>query len=51
MITFLVSILLLIGGYFIYGRFVERFLGADPMRKTPAYEMQDGIDFQPMATW
>ena len=51
MITFLISILLLIGGYFIYGRFVERFLGADPMRKTPAYEMQDGIDFQPMATW
>ena len=51
MITFLVSILLLIGGYFIYGRFVERFIGADPARKTPAYEMQDGIDFQPMATW
>ena len=51
MITFLISILLLIGGYFIYGRFVERFIGADPARKTPAYEMQDGIDFQPMATW
>ena len=51
MITFLVSIFLLIGGYFVYGKFVERFIGADPKRKTPAYEMQDGIDFQPMATW
>ena len=51
MITFLVSLFLLIGGYFVYGKFVERFIGADPARKTPAYEMQDGIDFQPMATW
>ena len=38
-------------GYFLYGRFVERFVGADPSRKTPAYELQDGVDFQPMATW
>ncbi len=51
MITFLISIALLVAGYFLYGRFVERFIGADPTRKTPAYELQDGIDFQPMATW
>ena len=51
MITFLISIALLLAGYFLYGRFVERFIGADPARKTPAYELQDGIDFQPMATW
>ena len=51
MITFLISIALLVGGYFLYGRFVERFIGADPARKTPAYELQDGVDFQPMATW
>ena len=38
-------------GYFLYGRFVECFVGADPSRKTPAYELQDGVDFQPMATW
>ena len=30
---------------------MERFVGADPSRKTPAYELQDGVDFQPMATW
>lgn len=51
MITFLISILLLIGGYFLYGKFVERFVGADPSRKTPAYELQDGVDFMPMPTW
>ena len=51
MITFLISICLLLAGYFLYGRFVERFVGADPSRKTPAYELQDGVDFQPMATW
>ncbi|MBR5274568.1 MAG: carbon starvation protein A [Bacteroidales bacterium] len=51
MITFLISICLLVAGYFLYGRFVERFVGADPSRKTPAYELQDGVDFQPMATW
>lgn len=51
MITFLLSILLLVGGYFLYGKFVERFVGADPSRNTPAYELQDGVDFMPMPTW
>lgn len=51
MITFILSIILLLAGYFVYGRFVERFIGADPSRKTPAYELQDGVDFQPMPTW
>ena len=51
MITFVLSIFLLLAGYFVYGKFVERFLGADPARRTPAYELQDGVDFQPMATW
>ena len=51
MITFLVSILLLIAGYFIYGRFVGRRLEVDPSRRTPAYTMQDGVDYQPMSTW
>lgn len=51
MITFLISIALLVAGHFLYGRFTERFVGADPSRMTPAYELQDGVDFQPMATW
>ncbi len=51
MITFLVSILLLIAGYFVYGKFVARFLEVNPERKTPAYELEDGVDFSPMPTW
>lgn len=51
MITFLVSVLLLVAAYFVYGKIVERFLGVDPARKTPAYEMADGVDYHPMPTW
>lgn len=51
MITFLISILLLVAGYFIYGKVVERFIGVDPSRKTPAYDREDGIDYMPMPTW
>ena len=38
MITFLVSILLLVAAYFVYGRIVEKYLDVDPSRQTPAYE-------------
>lgn len=48
MITFIVSIVLLIAGYFIYGTFIEKQFGADEKRKTPAYESQDGVDYVPM---
>lgn len=51
MITFAVCILLLIAGYFIYGKLVARHLDVDPSRKTPAYAQQDGIDYMPMSTW
>lgn len=51
MITFLVSVLLLIAGYFVYGKLVAKYLDIDPSRKTPAYEKTDGVDFQPMSTW
>lgn len=48
MYSFLGSIIALIVGYFLYGKFVENTLGIDPDRKTPAYTMQDGIDYVPM---
>lgn len=51
MITFLISILLLVAGYFVYGKIVSRYLDVDPKRKTPAYEREDGVDFMPMPTW
>ncbi len=49
--TFLISIALLIIGYFTYGKFIERFFGADGTRKTPAYTKEDGVDFVPMPRW
>ena len=51
MITFIVAVLLLIAGYFVYGKVVERYLSVDPSRKTPAYEMADGVDYTPIPTW
>ncbi len=51
MITFIVCILALILGYLTYGRFVERYFGTEPDRPTPAYELADGVDYKPMATW
>ncbi|WP_106477689.1 carbon starvation CstA family protein [Phytohalomonas tamaricis] len=50
MITFIAAIALLVLGYFTYGKFVERVFKFDDKRKTPAYAMQDGIDYVPMNT-
>ena len=33
MITFTIALLVLIGGYFVYGKFVEKVFGIDPSRK------------------
>ena len=51
MITFFACILLLIAGYFVYGRFVEHYFGTDSQRQTPAVSMEDGVDYKPMSTW
>ncbi|MDR1739086.1 MAG: carbon starvation protein A [Candidatus Symbiothrix sp.] len=51
MISFVLSLCLLIAGYFIYGRLTEKIFGIDIQRRMPAFEQQDGIDFLPMKTW
>lgn len=51
MTTFIISIVALIAGYFLYGSFIEKVFGVDPTRKTPCYTMQDGADYIPMPTW
>ena len=51
MITFILSIVALVLGYILYGKFAERVFGPDPARKTPAYTKQDGVDYMPMPTW
>ncbi|MCM3408890.1 carbon starvation CstA family protein [Metabacillus litoralis] len=48
MYTFIAGIVLLILGYFIYGRFVEKVFGVKEARKTPAITRRDDVDYLPM---
>ena len=50
MISLLTSFAVLIAGYFIYGRLVEKVFSPDE-RQTPAYRLEDGVDYVPMKTW
>ena len=50
MITFIISLLALVAGYFIYGRIVERIFGPDN-RPTPAVSKADGVDYIVMPGW
>ena len=51
MITFIISLLLLVLGYAVYSKLIERMLGVDPKRATPATTMADGVDYVPMKPW
>lgn len=51
MFSFLVSLVALVAGYFIYGRVVEKVFGVDSSRKTPALTKADGVDYIPMPAW
>ena len=51
MITFLLAIVLLVLGYIFYGKFAEKVFAPDSKRQTPAYALQDGVDYIPMPTW
>ncbi|MDR1155937.1 MAG: carbon starvation protein A [Bacteroidales bacterium] len=49
MVTFFISVTLLIGGYFLYGKLIERIFGIQVDRTTPAYGHTDGVDYVPMS--
>ena len=51
MTAFLISLAVLVGGYFLYGLLAEKVFGTDPARTMPAYSKTDGVDFMPMPTW
>ncbi|MCD8208733.1 MAG: carbon starvation protein A, partial [Bacteroidales bacterium] len=51
MISFIVCIVVLVVGYFVYGRLMTRIFGPDDSRMTPAVEHPDGVDYIPMPTW
>ena len=50
MLTFLLGLVILIGGAALYGRFCEKIFGPDD-RQTPAYTKADGVDYVPMKGW
>ncbi|TCI21643.1 carbon starvation protein A [Exiguobacterium sp. SL-9] len=50
MVTFFLALGLLLLGYLVYGRYVEKTFGIKEERTTPAYSSQDGIDYVPMGT-
>lgn len=51
MTTFLVAVVVLVAGYFVYGMLVERVIGCDPKRQMPCYTRQDGVDYMPLPVW
>ena len=50
MISFIIALLALVAGYFLYGKFVEKVFGPDD-RPTPAVEKADGVDFIVLPGW
>ena len=51
MITFILAIVILVAGYLLYGRLVEKVFGIDPARQTAAVTQADGVDYVPMKPW
>ena len=50
MYSFIISIIVLLCGYLLYGRLTEKIFGPDD-RETPAYAINDGVDCVPIKTW
>lgn len=50
LIILIIAIVVLLAAYLIYGRYLAKTWGIDPKAKTPAYEMEDGVDYVPADT-
>ena len=50
MISLILSFVVLIIGYLLYGKLTEKVFSPDD-RVTPATSMEDGVDYVPMKTW
>ncbi len=50
MITFICAIVILLAGYFLYGKLMDKIFKPDD-RPTPAIDHPDGVDYVPMKTW
>jgi len=45
-----ISVIVFLVGYILYGRFLTRRFDINPERKTPAHTMHDGVDYVPAKT-
>ncbi len=50
MFSFVIALVILVLGFVFYGKLVDNIFGPDD-RKTPAIEINDGVDCIPMKTW
>lgn len=50
MLTFTICLVILVTGYFTYGRYIEKLFAPDG-RPTPAVTKADGVDFMPLPGW
>ena len=48
MYSFIICFLAILSSYFVYGKLLERIAGVDETRETPAYKLQDGVDYMPL---
>ena len=51
MYSFILCVLALIASYFIYGKAIEKIVGVDENKTTPAYRLKDGVDYMPLPTF
>ncbi|WP_186669876.1 carbon starvation protein A [Sporosarcina sp. BP05] len=51
MVTFFASLIVLFAGYAVYSKVVEKAFGVNDARATPAYTVNDGMDYVPMSWW
>ncbi|MDR1353060.1 MAG: carbon starvation protein A [Treponema sp.] len=47
LLMLIIAAVVLLLAYLVYGRWLAKKWGIDPKRKTPAYELEDGVDYVP----
>ncbi|MBR0472929.1 MAG: carbon starvation protein A [Methanosphaera sp.] len=49
MYSFIICFFVLVASYFIYGKLIAKIAGVDENRETPAFRLEDGVDYMPMS--
>ncbi len=50
LLLIILAIVIFVVAYLTYGRYLAKTWGIDPTHKTPAYELEDGVDYCPAKT-